>query len=344
MAERHFFGTSWNYTKPIVPPRHEFVYSADQLCTAGSPLLALQEPPPAVPFPADATYPQAPTYVLVKDNRYERGYVYAASFKVENIETHRNLLMSVVEPPNTAPRLIDGVYVADPIPGMVQMVPGVPYIYHIDGDENRIQTIGCAHTLESLRHYPDFSEILEASVRLAKLSWGCPAHGNTPIIPPLYSHPLKHNDRSGGADSNTCDGSFSLANTIIKGEGQGSVAPAIQVNTPLGAAQISAVLSVLHKICRHIIPKSLSKFEQVMWEFHCQDENVVTFGGLEPGHTSCQFNVSSLGDHLTKHMGPRQGRNHTDHGDDIDFYTVFVLYIRAGPSQFCSLLWHAITY
>jgi hypothetical protein len=87
------------------------------------------------------------------------------------------------------------------------------------------------------------------------------------------------------------------------------------------------------------MPKSLFKFENEMWEFHCKDENIVSFGGLEPGNTSCQFNVLSLGYHLTKHMGKRQGRTHNDKGDDPDGYTCFLLFICGGPSALKTLLY-----
>lgn len=332
----------WDAEKPIIPPHEEFVYSDADLCTADAPAIRLQDPPPAAPFPSNAVFPQAPVYTLIQDRRYQRGYVYATRYYTQHVSIHRAYMMSIVEPPNTAPRYLNGKYVANPIPGMVQMIPGVPYVYHINGDPNCVQTIACVQTLDFLRCYPDFQKILERSVCLAKLSWGCSAHGSTPHIPPLYTHPLKHNDRSGNRDDTSYDGSFSLANTIIKGEGQGSVAPAVQVNTPQAASQISAVLSALHDLSRLILPKCISKFENDIWEFHCEDENIVTFGGLEPGNTSCQFNVSSLGEHLTKRMGKTQGRNHNDPGDDFTFYTMFVLLLRAGPSELLSLRFYLV--
>jgi hypothetical protein len=108
------------------------------------------------------------------------------------------------------------------------------------------QSAVCTHYSHN---YSDFNEILTASVRLAKLAWGCPAHGSTPEIPPLYSYISKHNDCSVNKDPESHDGSFSLATTIIKGKGQDSIAPAVQVNTEQGSAQITAVLNVLHELC-----------------------------------------------------------------------------------------------
>jgi hypothetical protein len=150
---------------------------------------------------------------------------------------------------------------------------------------------------------------------------------------------LKHNDHSRDKDPGSHDGTFSLATTIIKGKGQDSIAPAVQFNTEWGSAQITAALNVLHELCQWIMPKSISKFENEMWEFHCKDKNIVSFGGLEPGNTSCQFNVSSLGNHLTKHMGKRQERTHNDKGDDPDGSTCFLLFIHDGPSALKILLY-----
>lgn len=321
-------------TAPIEPPVDAFRYALDELCKAPPPTDELVIPPASAEPPPDATYPKAQPMTLCRDTRYQRGYVYAASHDVTKQPMLRTHLMSVVVPPGVPPdRQEDGTYIARPIPGMIKMVPGIPYVYHIGGNPDHIMTIGCAQTLESLKHYPDFPDILDASVRLAKLSWGCAAHGDTPSIPPLYTLGLKRNDRSGNTDGKRAyDGSYSLATTVIKGEGQGSVAPAVQANTGAAAAQIGSVLTTLHQILRLIMPKCTSRFEREIEAFHSEMNNVVAFGGLEPGTTSCQLNVSSLGDHLTKYMGKDQGGIHTDPHDDSSRMTMVVTLLRAGPS------------
>jgi hypothetical protein len=149
VAERPFFGAPWEAAKSIIPPQHQFIYSPKNICTSPPPELQLQVPPTPVPMPEHGTYPHAPEFTCVKDSQYQCGYVYAANYKLTSIPAQQAHLMLVLEPHNTAPRWEQGRYLAEPIPGMVQMVPGVPYAYYIDGDADHIQTISCVHTLQS---------------------------------------------------------------------------------------------------------------------------------------------------------------------------------------------------
>ncbi|KDR65625.1 hypothetical protein GALMADRAFT_162429 [Galerina marginata CBS 339.88] len=269
----------------------EFSFTAAELCSALPPVEThLTAPTPAAPPDGDY-YPLAPDsgYELVADARYKRGYVYVADYNVskENVEVHGKLLEKVTTPPNVEPNLIGGSFVASPIPGMVQMVPGIPFVFAYHGDRDRLHTVGCVQTLESLSHYPDYPDILRESVKLAKLTWGCPTHSETPEISPIYELPgMKENDRSAKRTDfheHVHDGSYNLANTVMKGEGLGTFLPAVQANTPTAMSQIATVLTVLHSLFRLIMPKCLSKFEQEITDFHSEFNNVITFGGLEPG-------------------------------------------------------------
>ena len=162
-------------------------------------------------------------------------------------------------------------------------------------------------TLQSLSQYSDYPDILQESVKLAKLTWGCPAHGNTPEIAPVYELPgMKENDRSAKRTDfheHSYNGSFNLANTVMKGEGLGTFLPAMQANTPTAMSQIATILSTLHTLFCLITPKCLSKFEQEITDFHSNFNNVFTFGGLEPGGVSAQMNVSALGELLSFFIG-----------------------------------------
>lgn len=242
----------------------------------------------------------------------------------------------MILPPDIAPiRQKDGSYVVKKIGGMIQMVAGIPYVYHLKGNPERPMTFACSQTLPSIKETsPEiYPQALDASVRLAKLTFGAAAHGTTPEIPPLYSLNLKRNDRSGNLDGKVrFDGSYSLATTIIKGEGQGSVAPAVQA-TGSGAAQIRAVLATLHELQGLIGPICLSKFEKEIQDFHSDMNNVVTFGGLKPAATSCQKNVSSRGDDLTKYMGKDQGGPHVDEFDANTRMSMLITLLRIGPSK-----------
>ena len=188
---------------------------------------------------------------------------------------------------------------------MVDMVPGIPFVFVYNSDHDQLHTVGCIQTLESLSHYLDYPVILCKSVKLAKLTCGCTAHGNTPEIAPIYELPgMKENDQSAKrADFHKHKGSFNLANTVMKGEGLETFLPAIQANMPTATSQIATVLSTLHFLFHLITPKCLSKFKQEITDFHSEFNNVFTFGGLELGGVSTQVNVSVLGEQLSFFIG-----------------------------------------
>ena len=327
---------------PTPPVRSEFSYSPEDLCLAPPPAEThLSAPYPASP-PEGDYYPLAPEsgYELVADARYMRGYVYVANYNVseESVKAHGKSLECIATPPNVEPKLVRGSFVASPIPGMIQMIPGIPFAFAYHEDRDRLHTVGCAQTLLSLSHYPDYPDILRESVKLAKLTWGCPAHGETPKIVPIYELPgMKENDRSAKRTDfhkHIHDGSFNLANTVMKGEGLGTFLPAVQANTPAALSQITTVLTVLHTLFCLIAPKCLSKFEQEITDFHSEFNNVFTFGGLEPGGTSAQMNVSALGQLLSFFIGRVQGGWHSDVSDSICRWTLFTLLLRVGPGIF----------
>ena len=198
--------------------------------------------------------------------------------------------------------------------------------------------MACAHTLDSLRAYPDYDDILSDAIKLAKLTWGCKASSNSPTISPIFEIiGLKLNDRANARTAfhnDTHDGSFSLGNTVMKGEGLGTALPAVQANTSTARSQIAMVLQVLHSLYRRIMPKSISKFEFDIMDFHSNFNNVVSFGGLTPNGTGCQLNVSSLGKSLAEYIGNVQGGWHSDTPDDETRWTLFTLLLRVGPSTF----------
>jgi len=330
-------GVPFSLPTPIPPSRDEFIYSGlDSKPPKPGPDMLF--PPPSAEPPSGRSYPQSPIWHLVWDNRYQGGWIYQADYHIKDrLVIDKDRMSTVSTPPNIVPNRRDGRYIGDPIPGMVEMIAGVPYVFYLDGDPNRPYTMGCSHTLASLQRFNDWQYILELSVQLAKLAWGCKAHGNTPEIPRLCNlNGLKRNDRSAPVDPKLSvdnkDGSYSLANTVSKGEGLGVVVPASQANTTPARQQIGALLAILHKLYRAIMPKSTSKFEMAMADFHSNYNNVVSFGGPEPGPTSCQYNNSSHGKSLRELLG-HQGFWHPDNLDDKTRYTLFVLLLHVGPSK-----------
>jgi hypothetical protein len=338
-------GVPFSLPTPIPPSRDDFIFS-DLDSKSPKPGPDILDPPPSAEPPAGRTYPQSPIWRLVWDNRYQSGWIYQADYYINDmLVKDKGRMATLSTPPNVVPNKKDGRYIGDPIPGMVQMIAGVPYVYYLDGDPDRPYTQGCSHTLASLRRYNDWPSVLELSVRLAKLAFGCKAHGNTPEIPRLCNlNGLKRNDRSAPVDPKLPvghqSGSYSLANTVLKGEGLGVVLPASQANSTPAKQQIGAVLATLHKLYRAIMPKSISKFEMSIADFHSDYNNVISFGA-EPGPTGCQYNCSLLGKLLQELLG-YQGFWHPDNLDDMTRFTLFVLLLHVGPSRSDTIVVSAI--
>ena len=102
----------------------------------------------------------------------------------------------------------------------------------------------------------------------------------------------------------------------MKGDGQGTVLPAVQASTPEASSHILLVLQVLHELRWQIMPKCISKFEQEITDFLSEWNNVVSFCGLKSNATSVQMNVSLLNSSLQDAIGSVQGQWHVDQSDD----------------------------
>ena len=270
--------------------------------------------PPAPKPPLGKFYPLAPVdgYILQQDHQYPSGHIYTTSYSLQKMLLHKKQMLNLLTPPNVNPKLLDGRYISEPILGMVEFVPRIPFAIQIDGKKERTHTVACAQTLESLKIYPDYFDIEAASVRLAKITWGCSANGIQEEIKPIYEIiGLKQNDRASarsGFNNNPLDGLFSLGPTVMKGNGPGTFLPAVQASTPKAKSQIGTLLRILHLLYRMIMPKCLSAFEWDMINFHKIFNNVMGFGDLDPNSTGMQMNSSSLGTALQESIGMIQGQ------------------------------------
>jgi len=324
--------------KPVSPEVDEFIYETNANLDFSLLPLKLIAPPAPEP-PRGMSYPLAPLdgYSRQEDKQYMTGHVYATSYSLRKMQLHKKRMLNMLTPPNVNPRMVDESYVADPILGMIKLIPGIPFVIQIDGKKERTHTVACAQTLESLKIYSDYDNIESASVQLAKLTWGCPVHGNQPEIQPIYTIiGLKQNDRASARSAfhnDDFDGSFSLGPTVMKGNGPGTFVPAVQASTPEAASQIEALLQILHRLYRLIMPKCLSAFEWEMINFSKIYNNVMGFGGLDPNGTGMQMNCSSLGAALKEAIGTIQGEWHVDGSDDHADWTLFTLLLRLGPSK-----------
>ncbi|KAF5314358.1 hypothetical protein D9619_011737 [Psilocybe cf. subviscida] len=326
------FGSFMEGLVPVAPQEGEFIYRTDEtLHTLEPAFKTLQVPEiPGILPPLGRYFPTPPVggYTLMKTQAYTRGFVYVANYDLGSMENHKHRLINISTPPLTS---LNGNIV---VPGMIRMEAGIPFAFRFDGDAQRMHTVGCLQTLESLKPYPDYPQIRDASVQLAKLSWGCSSDDGSPSIPPVYElEGLKPNDRSTTRpfQDDTHDGSYSLGHTVMKGDGLGTVLPSVQANSAQAVSQISAILKTLHTLRRLVMPKCLSRFENDIWDFHMDFNNVFSFGGLEPNGSSVQLNVSSLGVNLNQAIGMIQGFWHADFLDDPQFWTLFIMLLRIGP-------------
>ncbi|KAJ7603665.1 hypothetical protein DFH06DRAFT_1350016 [Mycena polygramma] len=285
----------------VEPPLHLFVWPADRLSRAGKPEADVLIPAPPAPRPVFGCYPQAPEYVLNAelDRSYRRGWRYAAPFHTFNRAQDKQNMLEIQMPPNISPTYFDQdtcSFVADPIPGMVRLPLGIPLVHHIDGNPKHAVTAVCAHSMQTLSEYPEAKEIQQLVPRLIQLTWGTSDSGDNPGVPGIFElDGMQRNLRSKHVDPDKLapgDGSFNLASTHGEGEGHGHFAPAVQTNTPAAAAIIKEVLQIIHRLYRLIMPLCVSRFEWDMMEFHGYENNVVAFGGIDPGPTSCQLNSS----------------------------------------------------
>lgn len=342
MEKRVLFGHP-NDVKPIKPGPDEYMYTSAELSTAPPPVDTVLIPPAAQPDdplpPKNFLHPKAGIFTLKKTNAYQRGYVYTTPYFLDRKQQDHHRMLRVVPPPQLSPNIVNGQYKHIKVPECVQMVPGVPFAFEIEGQPDDLHTIGAIHTFESLRHEPDFWPILEDTVLVAKGLRGCRPVGNTDEVFPITHYPIKTNDRSlANVAEGSKAGSYNLASTLLKGNGPGVVLPAAQVDTPEFAAQISTVLQCLGRLRRRLLRKTVSKYEYETTDWNSEDMNVVGFGGLEPNNTtSCQLNLSPIWQLLSKALG-LQGSPHPDVKDDELRRTYFLLLLSLPPGMFCSCL------
>ncbi|KAJ6596545.1 hypothetical protein B0H10DRAFT_2441881 [Mycena sp. CBHHK59/15] len=334
---RTLFGHPANI-KPIKPEANQYTFEPSELSCAPPPSFHMLIPPSSHPDdpppPKNFMYPKVATFTLKKTCAYQRGYVYTTPYYLNAKDDDYARMMRVVIPPQLYPRNIEEQYVHDAVPECVQMVPGVPFAFEIEGREDELHTIDAVHTFESLRHEKDFWDIYKDTVLVAKGLRGCQPSGNSDEVFPIADFPIKTNDRSPANVPDGCKvGSFNLANTLLKGIGRGVVLPAAQVDTSEFSGQISTVLQCLGRLRRRLLRKTLSKYEYEATKFNSDDMNVVGFGGLELNNaTSCQLNMSALWQSLVKALGI-QGGEHPDSKDEETRKTYLLLLFNLPPGS-----------
>ncbi|KAJ7614536.1 hypothetical protein FB45DRAFT_1110328 [Roridomyces roridus] len=366
--EPRLYGLPLGGVNVLKPPVDRFIWDTQSLSRSGKPEPSVLQPCTAAPKPEVGWYPQASKYALntTIDNSYRRGWRYAADYHHATRAEDKEHTLQVRMPPDVTPARFDlnsRAFVSSPIPGMIRMPAGIPFVHHLDGDPHSALTVACVHTLTTLGEYQEGKRVAALMPRLLELTWGREASDTDPGMPAVFElEGLQLNLRSKSVKHELKgDGSFNLASTHGEGEGRGHFAPAVQTNTPEAAAQIKELLEILHELYQLIMPLSVSRFEWEMIRFQGLENNVLAFGGLEPGPTSCQLNSSSAANvldfdlsetdsvsfsernfidlkeyasserwragKLGKSIGP-QGKPHGDFQDDPLPLTLFVLLFR----------------
>lgn len=263
-------------------------------------------------------------------------YVANCSSRQDDYKAERGRLLKIVNPPNLAPVWDSNLstFKSTLIPGMVKMQPGIPFAYVIDGNSNEMVTVGCVQTLGSLAQFEDSSSILTHAQHLYDLSFGAPTLKQDPIY---TLNGLKRNLPFHGQvnPDHPFDGSYSLAGTVEEGHGQGFVVPAMQPSYEAGRKQISDVLQTIHALHRLVTKHCLSKFEMDVIDFHANDNNVFSLGGIDPCGASVQMNVSStVGSNQLSNAIGSQGAWHVDSGDDPMTPTFLIILVRLPKGSF----------
>ncbi|KAH7905382.1 hypothetical protein BJ138DRAFT_1118520 [Hygrophoropsis aurantiaca] len=337
----YMFGVQAGSTQPIPPPSNPAdwnVYTDTLISTLPPPKITELIPPPCEPAKGEWEYPQAPSFTLEEDARFRRGFVYAHDYHSSSAATHKDRLVRICTPPElTHVEFINHQAHVQPVPGMLEMEAGIPYVAFVNGDKRKAVTVGCVQTLHSLDQYAEGAPVRNLAQILQALSWGTSTRGNSEEkIIPVYATPgLLRNDRSSEPRSGSYEGSYNLASTVMKGNGRGILRPALQVSTPEAKSQFTDILTTLHKLYQLIVPLSISKEEWDVFEHVMKDNNVFSFGGLDPGPVGCQLNISECrsGGELIAAIGNVQGSWHVDIGDEPVTFTMVTMLLRIPPGS-----------
>lgn len=301
-----------------------------------------QIPEPTGNLPEGFTYPQAPIYRLNEDfdPRFTRGYFMSADFNTCDAPALKEHILSVRTPPNVIPERFDALtqrFVTNPLQGMSQMIKGMTYVHHVDGDPHKGLTVAALHTVQTVKQLSPNGARVESSLnRLHESLFGrAPTSDDQGLIPLYELEGLKPNDRSANPISGSYDGSYNLASTLVKGRGRGIFAPAVTSASDYAVERIAEVNVLVHSVFRDVIEITVMKEELAVLDFHAIDNNIISAGGMEPANTSIQMNVSSqcTGGELSLSIGDIQGTWHVDQGDCPARLTMFICFYKLAKGE-----------
>ena len=244
-------------------------------------------------------FPYAGHYQLRQHKGYKSNHIYACEYNPEMREVVQDRVLRIRTPPHMTPTFVDGTFKFLPPPGMIQMIPGIPFVQWI-GNPVMVQ------------HPEYYAMLLNLATELRAYTWGRPESLSQRGIEPFVSLGLKKNMRSTPCDGD--DGSYSLGVTVIE-EGHGIVAPADQPSSADASRQ--HILTLLARMYLHLLPLVIARVELELLRFNHEDNNIPGFGSWGGALSSCQLNLSSdkFRD-LQTMIGSAQGGWHKDKRDN----------------------------
>jgi hypothetical protein len=215
-------------------------------------------------------------------------------------------------------------------PGMIRMIPGITMAYrHTDSSitsnnnksEGHLESCAAMHNLQSIQEFEESEQVRLDLIELYKSMYGEDGE-------PLYRH-MKANSRSPPIPDPKYPDNASRSIAYTSEEvGAGKIGAAVHNNLPRTDQQRRAkFLSLACKVGLYFVLISLRKQELAIWQMVLDMNNAVTFGdyGLWSG---LQWNHSEGLKNLIFSLGNFQGNFHTDWGDFILAYTVFILFVK----------------
>jgi|SRR5882762_4821961 len=269
--------------------------------------------------PVGFVYPRAATdtHNIKFDPEYVSGYYFYHNWFTSKAADDLDRMIHAAIPPNVGPKGYheDSSVIEDNIPEMHCLIPGYVVVAFVDGIPRHKVTKACVPMLQSLQQWPKIYEmVMDILTELYPLIWGQEATNEKLAMKPIYKFLVVHNSRSSGQKEGLYDGSYNLAGTSSEGQGSGLLMPANQTSDKHARLHIAHILQLIHMLYHHIMPLCVLRLEWAVMEFHGTLCNIISFGGLKPGPTSCQLIVSSStkGGDLAKFIGELQGAPHVD--------------------------------
>jgi hypothetical protein len=128
----------------------------------------------------------------------------------------------------------DNTWMYHPVPGNLVLEEGIPYAVCVNGNPDMLITECGVHTESSIMQYEWGPAIRKRLRQMWEVSFGLQDGNNGgPKSPAVFNiNGLKRNDQSATQVGMSRDGSFNMASTVMKGNGQGIFMPAVQASYP----------------------------------------------------------------------------------------------------------------